>query len=363
MTALRLRGLYKSYAAATPVLQDISLTVAAGEIFALLGPSGSGKTTLVKMIAGFETPDRGDIEIAGVSCLGQAPERRGAVLVFQDLLLFPHLNVADNIGFGLKMRGVPGPDRAAKVAEMTGLLQLRGLELRKPTELSGGQQQRVALARALAVAPDILLLDEPMSGLDRHLREEMGQTILDLQRRTGVTIVMITHDQAEAATLADRIGVVLGGRIAQQGTPRDLFDRPESLAVAQFLGGRNFLEGVRKGDVFETAIGRFALPAPQGEAAPPQGGVLTIRPEAVILAAVGHAGPTDENTLEARVAEARYTGNAVTITLQTDAPGTGGEGPRLYAQLSPQDATDLRPGDQVLAQLPRSALWVLPRPD
>ena len=353
MTALRLDAISKGYTSGSTVIDRVSLDVAAGEIFALLGPSGSGKTTLVKMIAGFEEPDRGGIEIAGQSCLGQAPERRGAVLVFQDLLLFPHLSVTDNIGFGLKMRGMTPADRSAKVTEMIALLQLHGLGGRKPSELSGGQQQRVALARALAVSPDILLLDEPMSGLDQHLREEMGQTILDLQSRTGVTIILITHDQAEAATMADRIGVLREGRLEQVGPPRELYNRPASAAVAQFLGGRNFIPGQVRSGIFESGLGHLALPetsaGPTWSAAK---GLLTIRPEAVRLAPAAGM-PLHENCLSAQVTATRFTGTAVFVTTAT-------EGQSLYVALSPQDAAGLQPGDAVKLHLPAAARWVVP---
>ncbi|MBS0529167.1 MAG: ABC transporter ATP-binding protein [Proteobacteria bacterium] len=221
----------------------LSLDVRAGEFFALLGPSGCGKTTLLRMLAGFETPDSGRILLNGTDIAAVPPHQRPVNMMFQNYALFPHLTVRDNIAFGLKRAGLPRAEIAARVAEMVALVRLEGMEKRKPDQLSGGQRQRVALARSLARRPQLLLLDEPLAALDKKLRENTQFELTQLQRRLGTTFIIVTHDQEEAMTMADRIGVMEAGRLEQVATPRQLYEAPNSRWVAEFVGGINILEG------------------------------------------------------------------------------------------------------------------------
>ena len=240
--ALRLSGVRKAFGA-TPAVDGISLDVRAGEFLTLLGPSGCGKTTTLNLVAGFEQPDAGSIELAGRAVDRLPPFRRDIGLVFQDYALFPHMSVAENVGFGLRMRGVARAEAARRVAEALELVQLPHVGERRPLQLSGGQRQRVALARALVIRPTVLLLDEPLSNLDLKLRETMRLEIVTLQRRLGITTVLVTHDQSEALAVSDRIAVMHRGRVEQLGTPGAVYEQPASRFVAAFMGISNFIPG------------------------------------------------------------------------------------------------------------------------
>ena len=239
MTLLAIQGVTKRFGAAL-ALDALSLTIGEGEFFALLGGSGSGKSTLLRIIAGFEQPDAGQVILQGRDITRLTPPERPVTMMFQSYALFPHMNVADNIAYGLRRAGTP--DIATRVGDLIELLRLQGLEARRPNQLSGGQQQRVALARALARRPPLVLLDEPLAALDSGLRERTGLELRALQRRLGTSFVMVTHDQAEALSLADRVAVLHRGRIAQVAPPRELYERPATREVAQFLGAANILE-------------------------------------------------------------------------------------------------------------------------
>jgi putrescine transport system ATP-binding protein len=239
---LRIDAVTKTFGGFTAV-DGLSLDIKAGEFFALLGPSGCGKTTLLRMLAGFETPDAGTILLDGADMAPVLPHQRPVNMMFQNYALFPHLNVRDNIGFGLKRAGLSRAEIDVRVAEMVALVELGGLEKRKPDQLSGGQKQRVALARALARRPQLLLLDEPLAALDKKLRESTQRQLMALQRRLGTTFVIVTHDQEEAMTMADRIGVMKNGRLEQVATPRQLYEAPASRWVAGFVGDINLFEG------------------------------------------------------------------------------------------------------------------------
>ena len=224
----------------TNAVDGVSLDVRSGEFLTLLGPSGSGKTTTLMMIAGFETPTAGDIAIDGKSVVAMPPYRRNIGMVFQSYALFPHLTVADNIGFPLKQRGVPKDERARLVAEALELVHLPGYGSRYPRQLSGGQQQRVAVARAVVFKPRLLLMDEPLGALDKQLRENLQLEMRHLHADLGITFIYVTHDQEEALTMSDRIAVMNDGKVAQVGRPEDLYDRPTSRFVAGFIGESNF---------------------------------------------------------------------------------------------------------------------------
>ncbi len=254
---------------ASVALDDVSLGIAAGEFVVLLGQSGCGKTTLLNVIAGFVEPSRGSVRIGGRDMAGVAPKDRPTTTVFQDYALFPHMTLTDNVAFGLRMRGVGRMERRAQADAMLGLVGLPGRGDRRPHELSGGQRQRVALARALAVKPDVLLLDEPLGALDLKLRRQMQDELKAIQRKVGTTFVHVTHDQEEAMAIADRIVVMSGGRIMDQGAPRDVYLRPKTLFSADFLGEIN-------------RIPVFPALMPLGPVVPGEG-MLVIRPEAIVI--------------------------------------------------------------------------------
>jgi putrescine transport system ATP-binding protein len=239
---LRIDAVAKKFGAFRAV-DKLSLDIRAGEFFALLGPSGCGKTTLLRMLAGFETPDEGRILLDGKDIAQVLPHQRPVNMMFQNYALFPHLSVRDNIAFGLKRAGMPRAKINTRVAEMVALVKLEGLEKRKPDQLSGGQKQRVALARSLARRPQVLLLDEPLAALDKKLRESTQLELMELQRRLGMTFIIVTHDQEEAMTVASRIGVMDAGRLEQVATPRELYEAPASRWIAEFVGEINLFEG------------------------------------------------------------------------------------------------------------------------
>ena len=239
--ALDIADLEVSYGA-TPVLRRVSLHVAAGEFVALLGPSGCGKTTLLRAISGFVPVQSGKISVAGHDITHAPPDQRGMAMVFQSYALWPHMTTAQNLGYGLKLRRVAKPDIARRVAEILAMLKLEGFGERNVTQLSGGQRQRVALGRALAISPALLLLDEPLSNLDARIREEVRHEIKALQAKLGITTIHVTHDREEAMVMADRIAILDAGRIAQLGSPEEVYNRPNSPFVASFMGAGNVLE-------------------------------------------------------------------------------------------------------------------------
>jgi spermidine/putrescine ABC transporter ATP-binding subunit len=274
-------------------VNDVSLTVARGEMLTLLGPSGCGKTTLLNLVAGFQDADDGRIEVAGLRIDDVPPHLRKLGVVFQSYALFPHLNVADNVAFGLKMRSVPRGEMRSRVAAALDLVRLSGLGERRPHQLSGGQQQRVALARALVIDPDVLLLDEPLSALDKNLRNEMQIELKDIQRRVGVTTIFVTHDQSEALSLSDRIAVLSRGVVQQIASPQDMYRHPATSFVASFIGETNRLVGtVVDADVAAARIeldGGELCSVPLGRGKPPSRGAkvaVYVRPESISLALV-----------------------------------------------------------------------------
>ncbi len=300
---LRLRGVAKRFGSHA-ALAGIDLDIAAGEVFVLLGGSGSGKTTLLRCIAGFERPDAGAILLDGADLAALPPYRRPVNTVFQSYALFPHLTVAANVAFGLRQDAMRRMERTTRVAEMPELVRLTGFEGRYPGQLSGGQRQRVALARALARRPRLLLLDEPLSALDRGLREQTRAELLAVQRRLGTTFILVTHDQDEALGMASRIGILRDGRLVQVGTPEALYDRPASRYVAEFLGAANVLPAQAAGHGV-TLPGLGTIPV--AGAVPAETAFVAIRPERVVL---GHEG------FPAVVVHREYRGDTVMWTLR-----------------------------------------------
>jgi ABC-type Fe3+/spermidine/putrescine transport system ATPase subunit len=336
------------------ILHGVTLAVADGECLALLGPSGCGKTTTLRAVAGFVHPTRGDIAVGGRSVLALPPHRRNLGLVFQDYALFPHMTVAQNVGYGLRMRGAARAQADAEVAAALRLVRLEQMSARYPAEMSGGQRQRVALARALVIRPDILLLDEPLAALDRKLRDQMQVELKRIQRETGITTVIVTHDQEEALSLADRVAVMFDGRIAETGAPQALYGRPASVGVMDFLGEANLFAGeVRSSDAGGTAIGcaagfeLVALPSPH-----PTGAAVTvgIRPEHVEVVATAGA-----NTVAGRVTERVYKG--ATLDLHVEVGGVDCAVTLSGATLATRTAPAL--GESVCLRLPAAHLVVL----
>ncbi len=327
---LRIDAVVKTFGRFRAV-DGLSLDITAGEFFALLGPSGCGKTTLLRMLAGFETPDEGRILLDGKDIAQIPPHQRPVNMMFQSYALFPHLSVRDNIAFGLKRAGMPRSVIAARVAEMVALVKLEGLEKRKPDQLSGGQRQRVALARSLARRPKLLLLDEPLAALDKKLRESTQLELMELQRRLGLTFIIVTHDQQEAMTVAGRIGVMDAGRLEQVATPRELYEAPRSRWIAEFVGDINLIEGKRDASAEPQATmarrlaiataqaGTIYVAAPQP---PPTRPALcvAIRPEKVKLSrrAPTSDDPPSLNQLEGMVSDVSYLGGVTCYKIRLD---------------------------------------------
>ncbi|WP_159716813.1 ABC transporter ATP-binding protein [Geminicoccus flavidas] len=306
-------GVQKSYDGRHLVIHDLDLGVRHGEFLTLLGASGSGKTTTLMMLAGFETPTRGHILMKGVPIEHLPPHRRGIGVVFQNYALFPHMSVAQNLAYPLKMRGDDRATIAARVEKFVHMVRLEGMEHRRPSELSGGQQQRVALARALVFEPDLVLMDEPLGALDKALREHMQDEIRQIHRELGVTVVYVTHDQSEALAMSDRIAIFQDGRIAQIAAPEELYERPASTFVAGFIGENNLLAGRADGSAADgrcritLASGAEAMAAlPHNRALPTAQVTLAVRPERL---AIGRPAELLANRLRGRITDVTYLGD------------------------------------------------------
>jgi ABC-type Fe3+/spermidine/putrescine transport system ATPase subunit len=296
--AIRLTGLTKEFGAVTAV-DHVDLEIAAGEFFSMLGPSGSGKTTVLRLIAGFEQPTDGTIQLFGQDVTRRAPFDRDVNTVFQDYALFPHMNVLDNVAYGLRVRGIGRKERNERATRALASVRLEQMAGRKPSQLSGGQRQRVALARATVVQPKVLLLDEPLGALDLKLREQMQVELKEIQRDLGITFIFVTHDQEEALTLSDRIAVFNNGRIEQLGTPAELYERPASRFVADFVGTSNLFDDERSRNI----LGRD--------------GHHSVRPEKMTVTRGGLDGDGVRN-VPGTVVEAIYLGSGVRLVVDLD---------------------------------------------
>lgn len=319
--ALAIRNVSKAFAGGTRVLDDVSLDIRSGEFFSLLGPSGCGKTTLLRIIGGFEEPDSGSVLIGGRNVVHEPPYRRSTNMIFQHLALFPHLTVAENIAFGLEMKGTPRPLIKSKIREALELVQLPGFADRHVQAMSGGQKQRIAIARALVNDPDVLLLDEPLGALDLRLRLQMQEELRRIQRATGRTFIFVTHDQGEAITMSDRIAVMSGGKVVQCGTPQEIYETPTCRFVAEFIGNSNFLEG-KVESVTADGLARiqaqgieFVGNAPQGVEAGDATAVV-LRYEKVEVLPVAH--PAEPSDVEGVVKEETYMGPTIRYHIEVD---------------------------------------------
>jgi spermidine/putrescine ABC transporter ATP-binding subunit len=345
---VELRGCTREYGALRAV-DALDLAVLEGEFLSLLGPSGCGKTTTLNLIAGFVEPTAGRILIDGEDVTGRPPHLRGLGVVFQSYALFPHLTVFENVAFGLRERRLPADEVGRRVSEALALVRLEGRERQRPAQLSGGMQQRVALARALVYRPRVLLLDEPLAALDKRLREEMRDELRAIQRAVGITTVFVTHDQAEALGLSDRIGVMRGGRIEQLGVPREIYERPATRFVADFIGASTMLRG-RAVEAERVAVGEgVTLRVASGRALTLGADVeLAIRPERVRLA----TGPGD-NVVEAEIDTLVYQG------AQTEVTARLGDGQRVRVFVTEPAPVPLAPGKRVSLHLPADAFMVI----
>ena len=348
--AVALDGVVKRFDDVTAV-KNVSLDIADGEFFSLLGPSGCGKTTTLRMIAGLEFPTEGSIRIFGEEMALRPPNERPVNTVFQSYALFPHMSVADNVGFGLLMRKTPREEIQRRVADVIELVQLSGMEKRKPKQLSGGQQQRVALARALVNHPKVLLLDEPLGALDLKLRKAMQLELKDLQERVGITFIYVTHDQEEALTMSDRIGVMNGGELLQVGSPEDIYERPKTRMVADFIGETNFIEATVTPDGMATLPDGSRIAVPSVDAS---GSVtLTVRPERMTVVAPDSTVPADSTQMTGTLHRRVYVGNA--LIYEVNHPGG-----RLHVRMENTAAAgDHATGDRVAVRWLNAATAVL----
>ncbi|MGE0121269.1 MAG: ABC transporter ATP-binding protein [Dongiaceae bacterium] len=315
VTVLEVERLTKVFAGGITAVDDVSFALAEGEFVTLLGPSGCGKTTMLRLIAGFESPDAGRILLGGRDVTDDPPYRRQVNTVFQDYALFPHMNVAENVGYGLRIAGVARADVARRVQDALATVDLLGKANATPAQLSGGQRQRVALARAIIRRPKVLLLDEPLSALDVKLREAMQVELRHLHQKLRITFILVTHDQKEALAMSDRVMVVDRGRIVQSGTPSELYERPASPYVADFIGTANLLPATvvgAEGDVLVAAVGDARIHArPARSYAPGTAVLLAIRPEKVLL----DEGRSDGGGFTGTVVETLFQGNALRLKL------------------------------------------------
>ena len=339
--AIELIGVTKRYGSAV-ALDDVSMRIGAGEFFCLLGPSGCGKTTTLNLIGGFIPLTSGELRIEGQRVNDLPPHKRNVNTVFQNYALFPHMTVAQNVAFGLRMEGLAEGERRVRVSEYLVLVGLAGLEGRFPAQLSGGQQQRVALARALAKRPAVLLLDEPLGALDLKLRRQMQGELSRIHRQVGTTFVFVTHDQEEALSMATRIAVMSGGKVVQTGTPREIYHHPVNRFVADFIGDSNFLEGV-----VGRSDGKARMTFRDGSSvllagdAPSGPSTLMVRPEAL---SIGPPGLAKVDALQGRIANVAFMGNHTIITVETAAGDLVVHRPHVEGVS--EDALDAHPGEE-----------------
>ncbi len=342
MTSVTLTNITKEFTPGKHILTNFNLRINDGELVALLGPSGSGKTTVLRLIAGLLEPTQGDVLFNDRSVRNVPPEKRGAVMVFQNNAIFPFMTVGENIAFGLKVKKISPAEVSKQVAEALSKVQLSGFENRHPAALSGGQRQRVALARALVVNPKILLLDEPLSSLETALRIELRDMIRNLQREMGITTLFVTHDQEEAITIADRVALLLDGHLRQVGSPRSFFEQPADTDVVQFLGGGNIIQGIKCGNRVRTRIGDLQIAQsewPDGEV------MLAIHPEAIEVGANGH------NNLPAQIFSQKYLGTKIQYELLV-------KGQILRVSVLPHQHCER--GAKVGIHLPKQSIYLLP---
>ena len=354
---ISIHGISKYYGP-YPAVSSLSLEIGGGEFFSLLGPSGCGKTTLLRMIAGFVEPTDGSIRIDGQDVTGTPPNRRPTNMVFQNYAIFPHLNVEDNVGYGLKRLRLDKTEEKRRIGEALEQVRLSALGSRKAHELSGGQRQRVALARALVMRPKVLLLDEPLSALDKKLREQMQVELRSLQQAVGITFILVTHDQYEALAMSDRIAVMFAGKLAQVATPKEIYQRPVNRQVADFLGGMNFLSATVTGDTNGKVAARtdifgdVVLEKPPGFTAAEGKVTLGMRPERLRLLWEGETAPKE---IQGTVSNRHYFGETTHLSIAVD----GLSAPLSIIETNNYGADDLPIGADVRLAYDPDALVLL----
>lgn len=356
-TDLHLDGVTKRFGEVV-ALDDVHLAVTPGRITTLVGPSGCGKSTLLSVVAGLTAPSAGRVRLGARDVTEVAPERRGVVLVFQEQRLFPFLTAVDDVAFGLRMRGVDRRERARRAAAMLERVGLAGLEQRRPSELSGGQRQRVALARALVLDPAVLLLDEPLGSLDPHLRDDLRELLVGLQRERELTTVVVTHDREEAIVLGDHLAVLLDGRLHQCATPREVVERPRTAAVARFVGATELLPGRHHGPWVETPIGRLPAPPTDGDHREPAGDVeVVLRRDLLRVRSPGSTAggaATGVGEVTGTLVATRYLGARTRATVTVD-------GHELTLEVATAALAGHGIGGTVTVEVPAEAIWTVPR--
>ena len=349
MSDLKISNLYKSFPGMDrPAVNNVSLDIKTGGLIAFLGPSGCGKTTILKMITGLFQPDSGDISLDNESLLPISTEKRGVVMVFQNYLLFPYMNVSENVGFALKMKGIDKDEINKKVKDMLELVKLPDIGDRKPKQLSGGQQQRVALARALISKPNLLLLDEPLSNLDAHLRDEMRELIVTIQQKLNVTTVFVTHDQEEAVLLADKIALIFDGELQSYASPIEYYESPINERAAKFFGGVNFLKSSINKSNFETEIGPIIYNQ-KNKKGLSKNHLLTIRPENI---EISKTNIFKENNFSGIVTSIVFSGTNTRYKIQI-------KDTILECSVQSVGKKEISKNDKVFIHLPQEKIWAM----
>jgi len=329
-----------------PAVNNVNLEINSGELVAFLGPSGCGKTTILKMITGLFQPDSGDIVLDNQTLLTTSTEKRGVVMVFQNYLLFPYMNVNENVGFALKMKGTEQKIIDTKVREMLDLVKLHDIGLRKPKQLSGGQQQRVALARALIASPRLLLLDEPLSNLDAHLRDEMRELIVTIQKKLNVTTIFVTHDQEEAVLLADKIALIFDGELQNFTSPKNYYENPKNVKAAKFFGGVNFIKTHKNNNELRSELGNLVYDGDNVEELENEN-IITIRPENILISTNDEF---DHNSYKGSIKSVIFSGTHTRYKISID-------NIELECSLQSVGLNNIKENDEIYVHLPKNKIW------
>lgn len=347
MSDLKILNLVKNFQGMDrPAVNNVNLEINSGELVAFLGPSGCGKTTILKMITGLFDPDNGDIILDNKTLLNTPTEKRGVVMVFQNYLLFPYMNVNENVGFALKMKGIEQSIIDTKVKEMLDLVKLPDIGLRKPKQLSGGQQQRVALARALIASPRLLLLDEPLSNLDAHLRDEMRELIVTIQKKLNVTTIFVTHDQEEAVLLADKIALIFDGELQNYTSPKNYYERPKNTKAAKFFGGVNFIKTKKNNNQLESELGNLIYDGNNIDELEIEN-IVTIRPENI---KISDKDEYDHNSFKGLIKSVIFSGTHTRYKILI-------KNIELECSLQSVGINNIKENDEIYVHLPKNKIW------
>ena len=347
MSDLKIINLVKNFQGMDrPAVNNVNLDINSGELVAFLGPSGCGKTTILKMITGLFDPDNGDITLDDKTLLTTPTEKRGVVMVFQNYLLFPYMNVNENVGFALKMKGIEQSIIDTKVREMLDLVKLPDIGLRKPKQLSGGQQQRVALARALIATPRLLLLDEPLSNLDAHLRDEMRELIVTIQKKLNVTTIFVTHDQEEAVLLADKIALIFEGKLQNYTSPKNYYEQPKNTKAAKFFGGVNFIKAKKNNNQLESELGNLIYDGNNIDELEIEN-IVTIRPENI---KISDKDEYDHNSFKGLIKSVIFSGTHTRYKILI-------KNIELECSLQSVGINNIKENDEIYVHLPKNKIW------